>query len=422
MKNNINIVGNKQTFQYVIEYSRSNISISGNNFYWCKDTNNIKLYEDAIMYYRDKNDWYSIDKLNKVKETTCIPNNVNMSNIKIHIPSHSVDTYVKGVKYVLSVNTWINGKKVDLGSQIFNINDTIANPDGPMRNGNIEYHEFIDFNFIDPYYLIYSDDWTDFRHNVCGEPLYMNTTASPLYVSLYVINEYDNRYMIMDGWISGFTCFNICDTANENLSLELSINTDPLGFSFETILNSQYDNFLNYLYETYNISNISSKQIKYRLLIKSKDTIIFGQSMDYNSSERLGRLKQVMEWRYIPDDGTIKLFFSDWNAYEEGWNLIGLLSIFDEYDEEILSIKSNEIPISQNIYSMFVNEPTEYVDISNINITEYNVVNKIKNETVVIERPNVSRIEDDIYKILKKDNIDKIFIHKNIVTPLLKIN
>ena len=49
MKNNINIVGNKQTFQYVIEYNRSNISISGDNFYWCKDTNNIKLYEDAIM-------------------------------------------------------------------------------------------------------------------------------------------------------------------------------------------------------------------------------------------------------------------------------------------------------------------------------------------------------------------------------------
>ena len=68
MKNNINIVGNKQTFQYVIEYNRSNIGVSGNNFYWCKDTNNIKLYEDAIMYYRDKNDWYSIDKLNKDKE------------------------------------------------------------------------------------------------------------------------------------------------------------------------------------------------------------------------------------------------------------------------------------------------------------------------------------------------------------------
>ena len=60
--------------------------------------------------------------------------------------------------------------------------------------------------------------------------------------------------------------------------------------------------------------------------------------------------------------------------------------------DEIFSLVSNEIPITQEIFSTMVNGGMEkIIDVSDMEINTYNVVNKIENKIVQIERPNESK-------------------------------
>ena len=95
------------------------------------------------------------------------------------------------------------------------------------------------------------------------------------------------------------------------------------------------------------------------------------------------------------------MFFSSWDAFEEGWNLVASLVIVEKFinndgveeEYELFSIVSNEIPITQELFSKFVNGGSEkIIDIEkDMNIIQYSVVNKIENKIVQLERPNESK-------------------------------
>ena len=82
MKNNINIFGNNQSFQYIIEYSKGSVFTDSDDIYWCKDNNTIRLHQGNVELYRNKNEWYSVNQLQD-RNYTCIPEDVSISNIKI---------------------------------------------------------------------------------------------------------------------------------------------------------------------------------------------------------------------------------------------------------------------------------------------------------------------------------------------------
>ena len=77
----------------------------------------------------------------------------------------------------------------------------------------------------------------------------------------------------------------------------------------------------------------------------------------------------------------------------KGWNIVGSLIVFNSgWKKEIFSIVSNELPITQYLFSIFTNGGAEkIIDIQDMNITQYNVVNKIENKIIQMERPNVSK-------------------------------
>ena len=201
MKNCINILSNEQSFPYIIEYSKGAVSTDGHNMtdgddiLWHKENNIVRMFEEHTKYYRNKNDWYSASSLYENMVNTYIPAYVRTSNIKVYVPTHAVSTYIKHIKYAITINTWINGVKIDLGTFMFKPADTYAIPGGVIKRGNNEYYECIDFDIIDPFYLMYSDDWAEFRRLVCGEPTLLNNTGSTLYVSLFVVDEYENRHV-----------------------------------------------------------------------------------------------------------------------------------------------------------------------------------------------------------------------------------
>lgn len=429
MKNCINILGNNQSFKYLIEYSKNTVSSSdhnmtnGDDILWSINNNTVKLFEGDIEYYRDINDWYKVDRSSMVN--TYIPNMVNTSNIKIYIPAHAISTYIKSIKYAVTAVTWINGIKIDLGSFIFKPTDTYAIPTGPIKDGNNEFYECIDFDIIDPFYLMYADDWIQFRNKVCNEPLGINNTGSSLQISLFVIDEYEDRYLIKDGVIGGITSFIIADD-NDFMSLKLSVSNDPLSICFDTVINKEYNWLLTYLNETYGIST-SHNNIKYDIVIKNKDSIIIGPTIPYASNETFGHISQSILWSDINNDDGVKVFFSNWNNFETGWNLVASLSIMDNNINdndaiEVFTIVSNELPITQELFSIFTNGGTEkIIELTDMNVIQYNVVNKIENNIVQLDRPNESKSNIIQPVFFRVNDLEMLTLHPS-VTENISIN
>lgn len=417
MRHNININQIGQSFSYVVEYNKNSAALNRHNIIpstdingeyvikWCNDSGIVRLYTNDILYYRCKNDWYNKAKIQNWStwSTTNIPDKIKTSNLKLYIPNHTPSSYVSSIKYALNLNTWLNGHKIDLGTYLFRPTDTLAIPDGNIKIGNNEYHEYISFDIIDPFYLIYSDEWDSFRKSVCSELNNTNLEASTLYVSLYVVDEYEDNYIMYEDCIGGYTNFNISND-EDYLSLNLSISNKPLGFKFDIHMNEVYDDFINYLYETYNISNVAYNQIILDLVIKNKDSIIFDPTtakmfIPDIAEQTFGNASQIIPIIDIKDT-TIKNFFTDWSSFEDGWSIVGSLTVYDKcyYNEdgiinndlqERLSLVSNEIPITQEIFSIFTNGGSEQIiDIVDMNINTFNVVNKIENKIISTERPN----------------------------------
>ena len=432
MRNNINIKGNNQIFTYIIEYQKGNSYTDNQDIYWSKcnkERKCIHLFEGDVEYFRHKNDWYSIDTLQK--NVNYISNHVNTSKIRIYIPNHSISTYAKGIQYCVNLNTWINGYKIDLGSFIFKPTDCLANEFGLLKNGNNEYSEYIEFNIIDPFYLTYSDYWIDFRHNICREPLNINSTGSLLNVSLYVIDKYEDRYLMNSEYSGGATSFNI-SKETDYLTLDLSESYDPYGLQFKLDINSEYSGILSYLYETYGITT-SLNNIGFELIIKNKDYIsvctikekdgqIINDPIGYDAVENNGFTIQKISVSNLKSRySVIRDFFKSWNNFEEGWNFVASLIVYDDHGEEIFNIISNELPVNQEIFSRFTNDSEKLIDINDMNITNYIVVNKIKNEIVQIERPNDSK--DNILQpvFFRVKDTEKLTLHPE-VTENICIN
>lgn len=430
MKNCINILGNNQSFPYIVEYSKNAKSSTehnttdGDDILWANNRGVIQLFEGDVDYYRDNNDWYAVDRTNM--SNIHIPTIVKTSNIKIYIPTHSISTYVKNVRYGVALNTWINGVKVDLGTFVFRPTDTYAIPTGVIKRGNNEYYECIDFDIIDPFYLIYEDNWIAFRNKVCGEPLGLNSTGSALQVSLFVLDEYDNRYMVKDEWIGGCTTFTVADD-NDYLTLKLSPSYNPLGFNFELTINEVYDNLLEYLRETYSIV-VGDSDITFDIVIKNKEALMvclnesgtIGYNGKYNSTNKC--IEQLVKWTRFVDDDLIKTYFNNWNNFEEGWNIVASMNVVNDLGDELLTIVSNELPITQELFSKFTNGGSEKIlEEKDMIINTYNVVNKKVNEIVQIERPNESKANIIQPVFFRVKDLETLTLHP-VVTENISIN
>lgn len=420
MKNTINILGNNQIFTYLIEYNRENRFMTADINYW-KDDNNVYVVNDDTLCYRRKNDWL-IDMDSKSVFNEYIPKSNKISTLKIYVPAHNLSTYTKGVKYVCTVNTWIHGIRIDLGSFLFGPNDTVANQFGTVRRGNNEYFEYFEFDILDPFDIVYSDKWLDFRKNVCKEPEQLNNTGSQIYVSLYAVEYIENRYMIHKDYVGGSTCFNMSnDTDFMKLNMYVDDKNDHVGLRFNITTNSEYDWFLSYLLETYNI-NTSHNNIKYEIVIKNKDSIIIGPLISYNGTESFGNISQIVKYEQLMSSISFREFFSTWEIFEEGWCFSSSLMIYNDEGDEIFNIVSNEIPITQEVYSRFVNGCSEkIIDLKDMNVINYNIINKIENKIVQIDRPNESK-ENIIQPVFfKVKDTELLTLHPN-VTENICIN
>ena len=420
MFTNVNIKNESNQFKYVVQYIRDDVYTQSSIAY----ANNIQLegttldgiwiVDEQLEYIKHTNHWYPMI-VQGVKDY--LPLNPNYGTIRVYFPNFSLDTYQKGHKYALTINTWICGKCVTLGSYIFSRIDALAST-GIKNFFNEEYYEYIDFKILDPMDLIYSDDWKEWRQNVCGEAVdvdTVNSVGSLLYCSLHPVYEIGNQeYMKISNYIGGQSFINLTSDKNDFLNLSIKSNTNrPLKqtevptIEFELNFNKYYDGSLkDYMSETYGLGYYVCN---YEMVIGS-ETDIYGV---YDS----GKLDLTTSYKFTKDVISYNNF-KNWDGWKPGINIVGSINIMCEDNDSVISILSNKLPLTENLYKYFIDDgfkdKCDYT-INNVNLDEVdmnilniNAVNKIENKIFNIERPsdNKSNIHQTLfYRSVESTNI-----------------
>jgi len=428
MRNIINIQGYDQNFGYMLEYKNSDkeFDISDVRYHIKNDT--IYLHDDDV-YFRYGNEW-SKDHTGNMGDY--IPSHTDTSRVRVYFPNHAVENYRSGVSYMLTLNTWIGGYRIELGSHRFSRVDSLAINEGVFTYGGERYYDYVEFGIIDPYELIYSDSWKSFRENVCHVSMNNNNVGSILSVTIYVVTENeDGSVRISDDVIGGTTVFNIFTRSKGFIKLNIAPDLDNLGWKFTTELpNIHYkdthenDRLFGYFRNAYGIPLASSDDVTYELVLKNpnRNTIIMGPTMNFDPDHIIDKnthLTQTMSWRSVLNENDttdvdrdgesvtvtnprsgMKHFFESWGSvddgwphFEEGWVMQGSMTI--NVGDTTMEILSNEFPITQDTFRYFVgwnlNEINKRYKIEDMEIINYTLVNKVRNEVVQLDRPENSK-------------------------------
>ena len=407
MHTNINIKDINNTYNYIVEYKSTSKEVlkEGYSYYPCGmrvANGDIDIYKVSIKYpgldwYRNKNYWH---KLNDSSINDYLPDTIKLSELTLYFPDFSLDTYNPKTKYALSLDTWIQGHRIALGSWILQRMDSLATSK-PKTFMNNSYYECITIEFPDPHYIIYSDEWREFRENICGE-LYidnttLNNTGSNLYVSLYAVEEDGNEYNMIDGITGGQNSINI-SKPHDYLSLDLSVNvTESLStleepaIQCELIFNEEYNsNLKEYLKETYNIDKYN---VKYGLAIGNNESLYLAIESDILDSN-------IIAYKFTKDDILKTGNFTSGDGFIEGLNIVSSIDILGEDGESLLYLLSNKIPFTQDIFRYFVGSKfivngysINNVNLSDVNMNVYNInaVNKIEQKIVQLNHQNDSK-------------------------------
>lgn len=371
---NINILNKEHTFKYVLEYKENEVETSSiipiSNWKW-----NNNVWEPSLS-----NEDFS----------SYIPSNIKLSNVTLYFPDYSVDTYENGLKYALTINTWINDKYIELGSFIISRNDCEA-ADTIKTFYNQKYYEKYTVTIINPKSIVYDDDWKSWREKVCGVDTTgyeLNNTGSIINFSLHPVINSGDIYTKVEKYDGGQNAINL--SKFDSLSYNIKFN-DNLEFEGNVSYNEAYSkNFLGfeeYLKETYNIDTTKSLELKYEFYIQDKEDLFFYEVIQNNDTKVILQRGNIT----YEDENKIKHpLFTSWVDFKPGLVLNGTLNVLVG-KEEILTIMSNSINLTPEIFKFLIQDNgTQYVELNdiNMNVYEINTVNKIQQNIIQVDRPS----------------------------------
>ena len=388
----INISNNDHKFKYIIEYNDNEEYVDDSCFYTIND--------DVINFYEEEDDcWIKnnsvFTKINKEdlnKKYDYIPKYINVSSINLYFPEYSIETYERGIKYALTINTWINNKIIYLGTYIINRSDSEA-ADTIKKIYNNTYYEKVNVRFIDPWFLNYSDDWKDWRYIVCDSKIEnnieLNNNGSILNFTLHAVVEQDGRYIVFDKYIGGQNSINLKDNVENNLKYNISLNHSTYGMyfdgqiSFNKVYEQNINGFKEYLKETYDIDNFN---IQFEFYIQDNTDLY-----DYfviDKQDISCRLNKSQINREYPEEYR----YTSWDEYIDGMYINSTINILDENGDAIITVMSNEIPLTQEVYKYMIftgenNLSKIKLNLIDMNVININTVNKIQKNIVQLDRP-----------------------------------
>lgn len=360
---NINILNKEHTFKYILEYKENEVETSStiptSNWKW-----NNNVWEPSLS-----NEYFTSD----------VPSNIKLSNVTLYFPDYSVDTYENGLKYALTVNTWINDKYIELGSFIISRNDCEA-ADVVKTFYNQKYYEKCTLTIINPKSIVYDDDWKEWREKVCGVDVSgyeLNNTGSIINFSLHPVINSGDIYTKVETYDGGQNAINLSKFDNLSYNIKFNNNLEFEGnVSYNEAYSKDFLGFEEYLKETYNITD--AIELKYEFYIQDKKDLFLYKDISNNDTN-------VILLRNNID------IFTNWLDFKPGLVLNGTLKVLVGEEEEVLTVMSNSINLTQDIFKFLIqNNGTQYVELNdiNMNVYEINTVNKIQQNIIQVDRPS----------------------------------
>lgn len=455
----INIKGDDKVFKYVVDYSttdnywstvQSNAAICPQ---YTKKYDRVDIFTEMSEYVKFTSNWIPKDEyIESVTQsyndsvsdqiiclgTDYFPHQIKVAKLSVYFPRFSVDTYTHTL-YMLTVNTWVNGKYVYLGSYVLNRMDALALPSIKEVNGE-RYYEYISVDIVDPRDIVYGDDWKEFRNRVCGEPLIennynYNNTGSLLNFTLYPVEKIDETYISKDHYHGGQNSINISEKLSDYFGISVDYDFDKNGifFRYNINFNDYYKSDIDsYIKETYNIIE-PHYDCKMIIVGKNDENVDYYESQSKIFSDKnkvepiIFRKNEVNASDTYGDDNHFSLF-DTWNNWKQGLVIMGVFSIYnhnDEDREEILTLLSNEIPITKELYRYLLIDDTNinYINLDNIDMKHYNIsaVNKIVNNVIQVDKPEDSKSNIIQPIFFRTRDLNSLIIHPE-VTENICIN
>lgn len=413
---NINILDGDRRFRYIIEYvNNAESNVSDNLCYVIGDEHviNDKLRCDMFQtglerFRRFNNYWekYDGEVIDVNTQGNCLPEHYNLSSVNIYFPDSSVETYDNNNLYMLAVNTWVHGHIVYLGTYLLDRRSALACK-RETKFINRQYHEYINVKFLDPWHLIYSDEWKEFRQHVCGETTVdgheQNNTGSVLNFTLYpVVENTEGQYVKLDPYIGGQNAINIADSISDYIGCdiaivpredELRVDDKELCVHASVHFNKSYQEGSNqviqdlnqYMKETYGVDG--SFRIDYSLVVLDSDNIY----------KIITKHRDLLDCTFTREE----IAFGDWDGFKEGLKFSLDVSLYQENEgerEDYMILHSNQISITQDVMKYFIdtlrNENAPFVpktinlDLVDMNNYTINAVNKVEKKIIQVDRPD----------------------------------
>lgn len=338
-----------------------------------------------------------------------VPETIDVSSFNIYFPNHSVETYTNNNLYIVEFTTYINGDRIILGSFLIDRRDAKAYSGIKIIAGE-RYYEYVNILVPDPWHIVYSDEWADFRREVCGEPENINNTGSLVNIEMHPVVKDGNEYREHSDFIGGSNSILISDNSNDYLAPQLSIepNADGipslyLSFNYNSVykddesLGSPEERLRKYIEDTYQLQQ--PIDAKTSVILHDKDSV-------YNYYMLTGTADAFID---LASGSTITIPFNSWTAqdggttvnyWKDGLMFTAFFTLYNE-DEPAISLTSNSIPVTQETFAKLITrqngvpgkvdlEASGALDltINNEKMTEINIVNKIEKKIVNIQRPN----------------------------------
>lgn len=338
-------------------------------------------------------------------------NQEDPTKIRLYIPSYSLAVYEKNIKYKFGAKLWLNDKYEDLIIDYkddiedeFRSVDTYAAP-RPLNYMSNTYYEYMEFYIKNPYELLKENNYKD--------------NSSSLYISLKIM---DNDNLDNLQWIGGQ---NSIPLYKDDMRFVISTNINEIigtspAIKCNILYPERFESISEYLESNYGITNFS---FRYSLVIGNESMLYYmcesvpTNKLNYSFDKK--SLENIFENRNSK-------YLIDGKEWREGIFITCSVDILNEYGESILYLLSNELPLTFDIISYFINTNDNDIyninlDLVNMEVFNINAINKIENKTIHIDttcgvKSNI--IQPVFFKSLR---VMDLIIHPD-VTETISIN
>ena len=383
---NISINGSDNGFQYGAKYTKLETQIDDVSY--IQDTTNYSL---PIQFVNTRTNIEQNGNVFSVIEepSTESLSGVQMASLSILFPEWSIETFGwESPYYILEAKTYINSKEILLCRVLLNRNDAVAEED-VMVLSNERFYEKIDVKIPDPYWLCYDDEAETFRTDNCRwfnstnpalQPSYTtsdkNDEGCVLFVKLIPVVCQGEAFYHNEKWSSGSNEVNLDEVENNALRIELNFNKATCLLESIIKFNNFYSDIWDYLNDTYPRMTFSQK-IRYTYYIANSE----GELMELPNDGVIDDSSTITSDMNLKDGTT-------WDSWRDG--LVAFVTaefLEEETNDTILTLQSNDVPITPLVFSYLLGQTIE-IEIENLDTDMLNIVNKIQNNIIQVEKPD----------------------------------